>query len=190
MTTKQLNIHRVYSQATADEMSAGLGWYKAAHDEAARLAKENNLTIEQTSAIIAALSPGLRWERNIEAAERVIRGRSLNGLGVRWYDGVKKARRIRKGQNPAVVLKGNKVRAFWSNILNPARSSAVCVDFHAHSIWSGNRWTADKAPSLSDGLYNRVATDYVVVAKDLGLTPCQLQAIVWVAWRRIHDVAI
>lgn len=188
MTVRQQNILRTYHAATADEIRDGMTWYRAANEEADRLATENNLTVRQTSAIIAALSPGLRWERNVEAAERVILGESLDGLGVRWYDGVRKAKRILRGHNPDVVLRGNKVRAFNSCIADPSMTMAVCVDGHAYAIWCGKRINLEDVPTMNNRLYHRIAGDYVRVAIDLAIRPCQLQAIVWVCWRRIHDV--
>lgn len=188
MTKRQLNIFAVYSQATAAEQRAGIAWYADAHAEAKRLAKANDLTLHQTSAVIAALSPGLRWERNIEAAERLILGESLDGLGIRWYDGVRKAKKILMGADPNTVLRGNKVRAFWACIESPAKSLSVCIDGHAYSIWAGRRITLDEIPPINNRLYNRLSADYTAVALEIGISAPQLQAITWVAWRRIHEV--
>lgn len=188
MRQKELNVLTVYNQATKDEMRAGLGWYFDANDEASRLADEHKLTMLQTAGIIAALSPGLRWENNIEAAERVIEGKALDGLHVRWYDGVRKAKRILKGHNPDVVLNGNKVKAFYACILNPDNEVTCCIDGHAFAIWQGRRVTIDNVPNLTDRLYHRIASSYVEVAKLVKISPCQLQAITWVTWRRIHAV--
>lgn len=189
MTVKQLNLLQVYHQATVDEMASGLTWYRDTNCEADRLAEENGLTIRQTAGMIAAVSPGLRWERNVECAERIIRGETLNGLGVRWYDGVHKAKRILRGHDPSTVLKGNKVRAFYACILSPsAASGSVCIDGHAYSIWTGRRVALDDVPPINDRLYNRIATDYAIVAKDLAIAPCQLQAVTWCVWRRLQGV--
>ena len=188
MRQKELNILAVYNQASKEEMRAGIGWYADARDEADRLAETYGLTLNQTAGIIAAVSPGLRWENNAETAERIIRKEALTGLGVRWYDGVGKAKRIVRGHNPDVVLKGNKVKAFYACILNPDNALSVCIDGHAYAIWQGTRVTLDDVPSLTDRLYHRIAGDYLAVAKLVKLSPCQLQAITWVAWRRMHNV--
>ena len=135
MKQRQINILKVYHQASAAELQSGMRWYQQAHEDATAIAN----TLPIGAGAIAALSPGLRWESNVEAARRVIAGESLDGLGVRWYDGVRKAKRIAKGHNPLVVLKGNKVRAFYSCILSPDASQSVCVDGHAYSVWAGKR---------------------------------------------------
>ncbi len=188
MTHRQTNILRVYHKANEEELRNGMEWYHSAHDEAERLASEHSLPVSVVSAIIAAVSPGLRWEKNIEAAERIIRRESLNGLGVRWYGGVRKAEAIRDGQNPSVALKGNKVRAFAECIRTPDTALSVCVDGHAYSIWAGRRIPLDEVPPINDRLYNRISVDYWEVAKHCGVRACQLQACVWVTWRRLHEV--
>ncbi len=188
ITVKQSNLLRVYHQATADELVCGLNWYRDANCDADRLASENGILIEQSAGIIAAMSPGLRYERNIEAAERVIRGESLMGLGVRWFDGVRKAKRILRGHAPSEVLKGRKVLAFYHCILHPQNETSVCIDGHCFAIWAGRRIALDDVPPISGRLYHRIASDYCVVARDYSISPCQLQAICWVVWRRIHGV--
>jgi hypothetical protein len=189
MTVKQLNILRVYHQATADELVCGLNWYRDANCEADRLSQEKGILIEQSAGIIAAMSPGLRWDRNVEAAERIIQSRSLDGLGIRWYDGVRKAKRILRGHSPCEVLKGNKVKAFYHCICHPQNETSVCCDGHAYSIWAGRRITLDDVPPMNNRLYHRIASDYVIVSRDLSVSPCQLQAITWCTHRRLHEVA-
>lgn len=186
MTHRQLNIFRTYSNATAEEIDNGLRWYATAHDEAKRL--HENIRIG--AAVIAAVSPGLRWERNIEAAERILASRTLNGLGVRWYDGVKKAKRVMRGDNPDVVLKGNKVRAFYACIVNPNQSLHCCVDGHAYAIWAGRRINLTEVPNITDKLYRRIEADYAAVAKTISIKTHQLQAITWLTWRRLHGVEL
>jgi hypothetical protein len=194
-----LNILRVYHRASAFEIDAGLRWYFTAHEEAKRLGNRisslpgtiHPILNERTlrgAAIIAAVSPGLRWERNIEAAERIIDGIGLEGLGVRWYDGVKKAQAILSGQPIDEVLKGNKVRSFFANIAKPDNDKAVTIDGHAYAIWSAERKTLDETPGLSDSLYERIASDYRYAAEQVCVLPHQLQAITWTTWRRLHGV--
>ncbi len=182
------NILRAYHLAGAGEIDAGLRWYLQAHEEAIKLSSPS-LAVTRVAAIIAALSPGLRWENNIEAARRIIAGEPLDGLGVRWYDGVRKAERILAGESPSVVLRGNKVIAFWGNIWHGNESNTVTIDGHAWAIWAGERRNLDEVPTLSDKLYSEISLDYSKAASIVGVRPCQLQAITWCTWRRLHNVA-
>lgn len=185
------NILRVYHQASAGEIDGGLRWYLHAHEEAIRLSRceTRAVGVRECAAIIAAVSPGLRWERNIATAERIIQGEGLEGLGVRWYDGVKKAKRILAGENPETVLQGNKVRSFWDNLARPTLSDKVTIDGHAWAIREGVRSTLDNTPAISDSLYSRIEEDYTSAADVVGIRPLQLQAITWCTWRRLHGVA-
>jgi hypothetical protein len=176
------NILKVFQMATQDEHCVGRQWYESAHKDARRL----GVPIETAAGVIAAISPGLRWEVNIEAARRIIAGESLVGLGVRWSRNVRKAKAILAGRAPCDVLKGNKVRAFYACILAPSQCQSVCVDGHAFSIWKGKRIGLDKTPPIGNPLYRRISTDYAKAAKQVGLCPHQLQAIVWGVWRRLH----
>jgi len=188
MLQREDNILAVFNQATTDELRQGTQWYTDAHKQGVRLAKTYGISIDAACGIIAAVSPGLRWERNVEVAERIIQRRELDGLGVRWYANVRKARLIRNGQKPENILKGNKVRAFYDNIAQPGRSLCVCIDGHAYAIASGKRISLMDVPPIGRRAYNRLSASYAVVAKHLGLRPCQLQAVVWVVWRRLHNV--
>jgi hypothetical protein len=207
MTNNQRHILKMYHAASAAQLQAGISWYQSAHQECKRLvtllpmvsklSSSTNFpnafyTIERTAGIVSALSPGLRWERNVEAAEALITEQSVVGIGVRYKANIRKAERIRDGCNVANEFAGRgrpKTRAFWILLCNPANPSTVCVDSHAYSIWRGERIPLDEIPHVRDGLYKRIAGDYIVVAKDLGLLPSQLQAITWVAYRHFHEIA-
>lgn len=187
MRQKQLNILRVYHQATADEIDYGLRWYAIAQEEAVELMPDSPSV---AAGIIAALSPGLRWEFNILAADRIIAGEPLDGLGVRWSRNVMKAKRILAGEAPDTVLRGNKVRAFYDCIVNH-ESTSVCIDSHAYSIWYGKRFTTEEVPHLDRrNRYQNIVRDYHIVANEVGVRPMQLQAICWVVWRRLHESSI
>ncbi len=183
------NIRKVFAMASSADYAEGLAWYANAHCEALRIVSP----IPSVAAgMVAAMSPGMKWERNIPAAGRVRDAsvdenmRLLAGLGVRWTDGLEKAIRIVRGESPESVLRGNKVRAFYACLANPRNDYAVCVDGHAFAIWSGRRVTLEQTPNLTNKRYETIARAYRKVAKEVGLLPMQVQAITWVVWRRLH----
>ena len=182
------NILSVYRKAKPEEIRQGRRWYHVANNAAGVLAIDYGISVGRTSAIIACLSPGLKWERNIEVARRVLADESLDGLGVRWYNGVHKAKRIIRGHNPDYAIKGNKVKAFRDCILHPDNAMSVCIDGHAYSMWVGKRIPLASA-RISKRLYQTISADYVAAAKVVGLGPMQLQAITWLTWRRLHQVS-
>lgn len=178
------NIIKTFHDATSKELDNGLWWYKRVNKTANGLAKSHKLTVKTVASIIAAVSPGLLWDNNVEVADRIMRNKSLAGLGVRWYDGVRKAELIRDGHNPDVILKGNKVRAFATLIADPTNRVHVCVDGHAYNVWMGSHAALDKTPTINDRLYRRISGDYMKVAQSLGIYPHQVQAVTWTVYRR------
>lgn len=177
------NILRVFHQATADDIHHGLTWYGTARDEAREM--HDNLSL--SAGVIAALSPGMRWEFNILAAHALIAGESIDGYAVRWYANVRKAKRIIKGESPFDVLRGPKVRAFYQCIMNPLDREPVCIDSHAYSIWLGHRIVSADVPLLTrHKRYETIADHYREAAHVVSSVPSQMQAITWVTWRRIH----
>ena len=61
----------------------------------------------------------------------------------------------------------------------------VCVDGHAYSIWLGSRVVLAKVPSIGVKLRRTIKADYRAAAETLGISPYELQAVTWCAWRRV-----
>ena len=81
-------VMKVYRAATPEQVDAGLGWYRAAHAAAAGLDPGN---VRRAAGVIAALSPRVAWERNLDLAEDAYEAweRNTNGaaeLCVRRYN--------------------------------------------------------------------------------------------------------
>lgn len=188
------SILAVFFQASEAERHEGLSWYSRAQQVARRIADSNDDICHRTVAgVIAALSPNNRWERNVTDAESLVKvftcGGDCDALKVSTFGKNKdKAIAILKGADPLDVLGGNKVRAFYQCILN---EDAVCVDGHAYSVWLGQRVPTTKTPSISDKLYDKIASDYRLATEEINRItgdfywPCQIQAITWVAWRNL-----
>lgn len=181
---KQANILAIYEAANEEELREGMSWYANAHADCLEIS--GNLKL--AAGIVAAVSPGLRWEKNIEAARRIIDGTPLSGLGRIWGANKEKAMDILEGKDPEKVLGGNKVRAFYRLIVQPWNKEEVCVDGHAYCIWLGKKLPTDEIPQISNHTYACIWGDYVTVAGALGILPHQLQAVTWLTWRRIHGV--
>jgi len=194
-------ITRVFDAATPEQLEKGLTWYDAAHSIAEGLADMYDLTLEQASAVIAALSPQISWALNVKLATRACWNHGLTGgaLGAN----VEKANRILSGEKVSDVLgtaeskSGHKVRAFFQSILTSGRAtnvSSVCIDRHAQAIAEGTRDTRYLTPKR----YLEIAQAYVDAAHVINrrkhgnlppVTPAQVQAVTWVVWRAQHGVA-
>jgi hypothetical protein len=164
--------------------------------------------IELAAAVVAVLSPQVNWERNKMLAHLVY-SLALEGVwndsltaevaGSLWdhglTDGPKKAfRMLVLGEDPNEVVKGPKVRQFWHTIVDPTDVRAVVVDRHAWAVAAGRVLTDAQLGKVSGrlGMYDEVSEMYRRAARILSLelertiTPAEVQAITWTAWRREH----
>ena len=71
MTPSVANILSVYDDATGAEIAEGLDWYPRAHRVAATLG-----SVRRGAGNLAALSPQCDWERNLDMAHDVYKGRT------------------------------------------------------------------------------------------------------------------
>lgn len=175
----------VYNRATGEQRGEGLGWYWTAHDICRLVGLQFGVPLESVVGVVAALSPGSNWERNLEDAKSVIeafvKGQELPMVGSYGRANVVKASRILSGEAPLDVLGGGKVRAFFANILDPSDSGPVTIDRHANGAAYGIR--REEASLVSPWQIRNLAHQYRVAAGRLGLVPSSFQAVVWVVWR-------
>lgn len=192
------NILTTYNLATKVDHNYGMHWYAIARDEALTIAEKYDVGVDKVVGVIAAISPGLNWGRNLIEAAEVVRafatGQPTPMVGVYGKGNVAKAVRILKGENAMDVFPvktSPKVRSFYDNILYPRSGSEVCIDRHAKALAynygseRAGRASDDKLSAVRPREYQYLAWHYRVLAGRLGLIPSQLQAICWVTWKRI-----
>ena len=163
-------IMRAYKRASND----GQGWYHRAYTACERISRQSGRPVEVVAAVIAALSPACKWERNLQDARALCTGDKVKCQT--YKANVVKARRILAGESSERVLGGRKVRTFLGLILHPWRGDVVCIDRHAKAIAGEDRL-------LTDYRYRCVEAAYLWAARKLGALPCQVQAVTWVDWR-------
>lgn len=173
MARNILDVYSVVGDATAQ-------WYELRHMEIEQVCTEQSISIEQGCAVMAVLSPALRWERNFSEGKRLIEDHKENIMRnyTAYGQNVVKAWRILDGESIDSVLGGNKVKSFYRNLL--LATNYVTVDRHAINIAvngvnsgiSGSYTTTNKA-------YDLFASSYVLAASYTKLLPYQLQAAVW-----------
>ena len=174
------NLQAVLDLATEADWAAGLNWYRVAHAEAVALSGRYGLTVDQAAGIIAALSPQNGWENNLTAADLFLQDPTQD---VHFHDACGKARAILRGTAPLSALRGQKVRSFYRNIIEPYRNGAVTIDRHAAAILCGlptPEWNRLFQKTLERRHFYRLATGvYRAEARRLGLLPHQVQAVAW-----------
>lgn len=196
------NIVATYLLATDIERAEGAEWYARAMAAAQTINQSVDLGSKRIAGVIAALSPNNRWERNVADAERVCKV-YVNGdiddvrqVKVCTYgkmlDKAIKILECNYVEDIPNILNGQKIRAFYECIIG--KSDAVVVDGHAYSIWIGERLSMKQVPNIGKKLYANIVADYIEATEiinsklNLNLKPYQVQAITWVAWRRLHSV--
>lgn len=198
MNRNQKHIQALLDLASAGEQADGMFWYRRANAAAVRLADQYEVSIPTAAGVIAALSPRNKWERNLIDAENLIA--AFKAAGEKGAADVKvctfgankkKAVAILLWGSETVgavkeILSGPKLVEFFSCIMG---EDDVCIDGHAYSIWFGDRVTLAKVPSIGKKLRAQIKADYIAVADRNNLKPFEVQAITWVAHRRLHGVA-
>jgi hypothetical protein len=183
--TSARHILKIYRQATADERAGGRVWYKDAHDLARSIAEANGLTVDTVAGILAALSPSVAWDDNVSVTRELIHTGKVRVYGG-YRANLRKAERILAGENPRDVLGGHKVTAFYRLIRDGGNDVDVVVDAHAASIADGKHYLWKQGPRLrSLKQYGARAEAYRRAARKLDLDAHAVQAITWLAWKRI-----
>lgn len=181
MNTPHVNhILGAYMRSSTSDRFDGMAWYSNARVLAETLSPNN---VSRGAGVIAALSPMTSWPLNVKRATEVFDTGTTKGLS----KNVAKAERIFQGEDALDVLSGDKVRAFYLNIMGDHSVDAVTIDRHAIDVACGIvQSDADRAKAIRGKAgYRTVANMYVEAASIIGdLSPAQLQAIVWVYWRR------
>jgi len=183
------NITRYFRSIDAKTIAEGRQWYPKARELAEDLAGPYNASdatqwdydVERAAAVIAVLSPQVRWDRNVEQARHAYSlsngewlGFTADQVRASWgqglTDGAVKAFRILvHGEDPNDVVKGPKVRQFWHTIVNPSDPRAVVVDRHAFAVAAGRVLNDEELGKLTGraGTYDAVSEMYRRAAKIL-----------------------
>lgn len=170
-----------YRRASQDHLTAGREWYPIAHSVARDMADMHSLTLEQTSGVISALSPITAWNDNIRRAWRALADYAETGTVSRGHTShsLANVNMILRGEDPDIVLRGNKTNAFYRAILSGGTVGHAVIDRHAWNMLLGT--VGANAPT--DNQY-RIAADMFQRAADILEIPVHtVQAVTWVSWR-------
>jgi hypothetical protein len=196
------NILAVYFQATPVDIQEGTVWYNNAHAICKGLSIRYNLPLSTVVGVVSALSPNNKWDRNIVDAENLIKAYCMgyDYPKVCTFGGNKDKAitmlecEIDSSDNICAILKGNKTVAFFRGIYTDGQCDEITVDGHAFNIWRGLYTSLNEVPAISDKLYKEVSNAYKAASEAIyDLTgadhsAAQIQAITWVAWRRMNGV--
>jgi hypothetical protein len=178
-TQYKRNILKTWRQVSHEDMREGVNWYPAAHEIARDIGKGD---VAKGAGIIAAFSPMIRWDLNVEMARNAVASGQFIG---HFKANNEKAFAIWNGAEPLSVLGGNKVRAFYQQIVSAGEYTEPVIDRHSIAV-ALNRILSDEERKVyaRGKRYEAIANAYKEVAGGLGVAVSVLQATTWVNWRR------
>lgn len=179
------NLENILNRADENTIEKGYNWYLEAHRELWELCITYNQPIPKVSAICSKLSPGIRWETNIIATEKVlIATENEVPMAYGYRANVLKSLDILKGLYGtdfdevanAFSKRSRKTLNFYGNLCYPLSNDYVTID----------RWIYRSVTSLDIDLkyinlntYNLIADAIKVLAEKKKLIPNQVQAVIW-----------
>jgi hypothetical protein len=168
---RQVLVERVRALAQslpAERWEEGRAWYPTARAEAENMAAETGYTMEQCAAVLAHLSPRLKWELNVDRAWKVTTFGEAPGLK-RSLEGALAALNSDK---PLDTLTGRKTAAFGKAIAGDG--DQVPID-----VWMLRAFGLPEKRKVRVRLYTLLADVVWEVAEEVGTTPAELQAAIW-----------
>lgn len=194
------NILSIYNLATPEEIEHGVTWYSTAYCQCLEIAEQLGIEIHIVVGVVAALSPNNKWDRNIDNARDLctayVNGDSIESFKVSTYGKMKeKAWRIMQAM-PSIeetkqILNGQKIVCFFENIMG---ENTCTVDGHAYNIYHAKRIGLTGKISIGKKEYALIQEAYrdagfMVSINGKPLKAYEMQAITWVVWRRLHNIA-
>ena len=168
--------------ASTESQNSAKSWYRTELEWSEGVAKKQGVDTQLVVDIFAVLSPGTKLQQNkIDVINVIKHGRDYKPTT--YAIGREKAYALVEGVsfdrlvNPCT---SPKVWNFRGNLIDPDNPIPVTVD----------RWIARQhlgKDKVTKYQYERVAQDYRLAAKELGIVGNQLQALVWLSARDVKD---
>lgn len=182
------NAAQYIAALTESEKQQAIEWYADAHKEALNLATifAGKYPLASIVKVIAVLSPGIQWEVNKRAAFCLLNNHAYNaGMTVAGYgQNVAKAMAILDGAQD-LLPSAQKTYAFYKNILTAGQNDGVTIDRHAFKAL--NNISKGGSVAITKKQYDQLELGYRQLADDYELTPPQMQALVWVGYKKVNN---
>lgn len=185
------SILAIYLDAPTLTREAGARWYSEEADRCAFFGRVHSIPAHCVAGAAAAISPGMRWDAVFAHLSYLVKNPNAR-VPTYSKEFVRRAVRCLKGEDPAAVLSGPKVTAFYA-LLARLDLTAVVIDGHAWNICIGKPlvfrqrpgFTPPKTSRVTARRYRLAAAAYRQVAADLGIPAHAVQATVWLHWRTV-----
>jgi hypothetical protein len=173
---RRIDTH--YANATDQDKTNGIAWYKTANDFCVEVAEQFNTTPIIVAGVISALSPRNRWEQNLKDAIQVLRAvrDSIppDQIKVCTFNKNKlKAFQIARGE-VNITDKSLKTYSFVNNIALLSEDHITVDVWHLRACFGK---TVKTVPGTI--AYKQIEQLTIKKAKQYGYTGYEFQAIVW-----------
>ena len=190
-----VNITKIFKQCDMADLYHGNTWYDAAKTECQSIADRYELPLRIVTGVVSGLSPTNKWSQNLKDADNMCRiftdGGYVDDCKPCTYKTMRdKAWSILQSMphtddDVAFILRGPKITDFFYCIMG---HDTCVIDGHAWCIANNDRRTMQEVPNIGKKSRIELQKAYVKAGKKHGVTAYQMQAITWLAWRRIHGV--
>lgn len=181
------NLRTWYHRSSLQERIDGVNWYSDAQEWSQQLTREFNVTPSVAAAVISALSPNNRWERNkLDAAVVLAAAESntpIDSVRVCTYNANKaKAFDIATGK-VSIEKTAPKTFAFAKNVGDLDGNHVTIDKWHLRACHTTSL-NYTKAPEVcTKKQYLLIEQETLKVAKEFNLKGYEFQAIIWVTIR-------
>lgn len=187
--SKYENLCKLYQQASVMERDIGVAYYQTQQDRLAVVARKFAVDLNVVIGVFCALSPNNSEQCTFRGTIKLLDTPDPHTTTSAYPRNNQKALRIIGGEPALDVLRGRKVRSFFTNHLTPQDCAHVTVDGHMFNAWRGERVRLNSTKlRVTDALYDLVEQDVVWLAGRLGVVPCQMQSVLWLVWKRVENV--
>ena len=158
----------------------GKDWYYTANEWINEIANLYGYSDKKIATITSLLSPQQSWNQNKKNVVDFINGK---------YESIYASKKTLSECNLALIngwtipKKRLKTYAFYKCLLNPDNSNHVVIDRHAIKV-AYNQLSA-KPISITSYRYRLASEAYKMLANELNILPSELQATLWVNYKKV-----
>lgn len=192
--TARKNIRNVLGQASPVEITEGRAAYELYNKTLQEIAQTFELSLSRVAGAFSALSPNSDYQGNLRSLLTLCMGfkggmQEADCTVSTYNTNRAKAWRLLQGEDFNTVYKGLKVRSFYRNLIEPDHPRAITIDGHMVNVFRGEVHVMSNS-GITPRQYEHIAGNYRLIARQQGLLPCQLQAILWLVWKRLHRIKV
>jgi len=181
----RLNLNHWFRVSSSENRHDGANWYSDARTFTIETAKKFGVDRYKVAAVVSALSPNNKWQRNKVDCVAVINawkaGLDADSVKVCTYGANKrKAFRILDGE--LISESSPKTHAFAMNIAHLSDSHITIDKWHIRAcLCSPDQGIVDTVETITAKQYRRIERITAEIARDHGYKGFEFQAIIWVS---------